>query len=276
MFKFAGGARIALSPIAFGRCQTPEHPDRPEGHDTISLPHSFADERRWRSRVISAVLSLAIFLLMVAALISLGIGPQLKDQPGSRLVSVNLSNSSETAKAKTHVSHQPVQVSHGSPPLSPPPTLSQHTLPDPTPTSSFIHLSHADFAAADISRMARHSNDDDSSEAKSAAYGPGEGPGGAHLYNARWYREPTHAEMGTYFPHGTPAGSWALIACHTTDHYHVDDCQELDESPPGSGLARGLRQAAWQFLIRPPMVNGTPIPNAWVRIRFDFTAGGAK
>jgi protein TonB len=108
------------------------------------------------------------------------------------------------------------------------------------------------------------------SQGSASAAGPGEGPGGAHLYNAEWYREPTDAELVTYMPHRDVGGGWAMIACKTQDHFHVDDCQELGESPPGSGLARALRQAAWQFLVRPPRIDGKPMIGAWVRIRFDF------
>lgn len=39
---------------------------------------------------------------------------------------------------------------------------------------------------------------------------------------------------------------------------------------PGSGISRGLRRAAWQFLVRPPLRNGKPMMGVWVRIRFDL------
>ena len=141
-------------------------------------------------------------------------------------------------------------------------------------TAPFLPMSRAEMAAAAISRMARTQDSGGASGDSKAAYGPGEGPGGAHLYNAEWYREPSHAQIAGYLPRGAPPGSWAVIACRTIEHYHVDNCQQLDESPPGSGLSRALRDAAWQFLVRPPRLNGHPQVGSWVRIRFDFTRKG--
>ena len=61
-----------------------------------------------------------------------------------------------------------------------------------------------------------------------------------------------------------------LVACQTIERYHVENCQILSESPPGSGLARAVRLAAWQFLVLPPRVNGKVMVGSWVRIRIDY------
>ena len=135
------------------------------------------------------------------------------------------------------------------------------------------------FAAGDISALPSH--DDEGGSAKGgaghdsvAAYGPGEGPGGQRLYRAEWYREPTHAELVTYLPNA-PQGAWAEIACRTIADYRVENCRSLGESPLGSGLARGLREAAWQFRVLPPRIGGKAMIGTWVRIHFDFTRDSA-
>jgi hypothetical protein len=91
------------------------------------------------------------------------------------------------------------------------------------------------------------------------------------LYEAEWYRRPTDVELGGYMPANAPPDGWGLVACKTIEQYHVENCQTLGESPPGSGFARAVRQAAWQFLVRPPRIDGKPQVGAWVRIRIDYT-----
>ena len=235
----------------------------------FALKGSGAFRGSGRSRLVAALLSLAlvaliIFMMIEMGLVSLGITP-----PARPLVSVHLSGSSgaapKRAKARASTSQTTVQP-------KPQPRAEQPKPPRP------LWVTHEEFAATDISRLPRHAEDsgDAGGQSNGSTYGPGEGPGGAQLYNAAWYREPTNAEMAPYMPERVEPGSWATIACRMVENFHVEDCQELDESPPGSGLSRALRKASWQFLVRPPRVNGEAKLGTWVRIRFDFTRPSAE
>ncbi|GGI84907.1 hypothetical protein GCM10007973_21900 [Polymorphobacter multimanifer] len=95
---------------------------------------------------------------------------------------------------------------------------------------------------------------------------------GKTLYAAEWHREPTDAELAFYLPKtGIPRGAWATVACRTVANFRVEDCQEMGDSQPGSGLSRAIRNAAWQFRVRPPRVDGRYKVGEWVQIRIDFT-----
>jgi protein TonB len=114
-----------------------------------------------------------------------------------------------------------------------------------------------------------------------AGRGPGDSaivgtaPNGEPLYAAEWYREPTNQELSTYMPRRMPdGGGWGMVACRTAERYRVTDCVELGQAPSGSHLAGAVRQAAWQFLVRPPRVGGKPMIGEWVRIRIDYDVGG--
>ncbi len=227
----------------------------------------------WRARATAALLTLGIMALIGLALLQLGLLPDPPAKPSDRLTAIALSatKSAETRKAsKRAAAAKPKQAIVTLP----------RPLPTPVPTTpAFIKLSRAEFAASDIANLGRRAGEDSGDGAAGGtAMGPGEGPGGARLYNAQWHREPSNAELAGYLQGNAPPGSWALIACQTVERYRVENCQQLDESPRGSGLARAMRQAAWQFLVRPPRLNGKPIPGAWVRIRIDFTrsARGAE
>lgn len=227
-------------------------------------PTGYDARPTWRTRASALLLTLGIMALIIAALLQLGLLPGPADRRSDRLTAIELSaaKSAERRQASKRAAAKPKQVTVALP----------RPVPTPVPTKpAFIKLSRAEFAASDIANLGKHSAADSGGDSGGTAMGPGEGPGGARLYNAQWHREPTNAELGGYLQGNAPPGSWALIACQTVERYHVDNCQQLDESPRGSGLARAMRQAAWQFLVRPPRLNGKPIPGAWVRIRIDFT-----
>ncbi len=229
------------------------------------------DHRPSRRSTASAVLlSLGIMALIVLALMQLGIGQMGRDSPGGQLTAIQLSadKSQDKQKSRKAEASKPKQAVIALP----------QTVPTPVPTPppfKIVKLSKKEFAAWDITGMSKQPAENagvgDESQSAGAVYGPGSGPGGARLYKAEWYREPSDAEIGGYLKAGAPLGSWAMIACQTIDRYRVENCRELDESPRGSGLARAMRQAAWQFLIRPPRLGGKPIPGAWVSIRITFS-----
>ena len=105
-------------------------------------------------------------------------------------------------------------------------------------------------------------------------YGPsvGNGPHGEKVFAAEWYREPTHAEIAPYLPKHLPDVSTADIMCRTIERYGVEDCLEAGEQPPGTGLSRAIRQAGWQFKVKPVRLGQKFQVGTWVRIRFTITA----
>jgi hypothetical protein len=145
-------------------------------------------------------------------------------------------------------------------------------VPEPIVPLPMMIVSSETFRAADISRI-RPARDEPAAElaADDSDRSVGEGPGGAKVYQAEWFREPTDAEIGGYLPRGLRQSGWALIICRTIPDNRVEDCREMEESPIGSGLARSMRQAAWQFRVRPTRIGGKPQIGTWVRIRFDLT-----
>jgi len=238
------------------------------------LPTSYDNRPTPRARLGAALLSLGILLLVLATLIAMGELGNLPSGIGQRLTAVRLTGSHQAEqqhqrqKANTHAvaKSAPMAVVNPQPVPAPVP-------PPKVPAVKFIPMSKSDFASSDISKLGSQGESSASGNSGSV-YGPGEGPGGARLYNAEWYRRPSHAELAGYIRNGAPPGAWAMIACKTIEHYHVEDCIQLGESPPGSGLSRALREAAWQFLVRPPRIDGKPQIGVWVRIRFDFLDKG--
>lgn len=230
---------------------------------------SSADWRRPSARRRATAIALTLAAELLFLLLLLGLNPGLPDKllPPPTALTFDLSPESPKPKSAAR-KPKPKTLAQALPraaQITPPKT-------PPLPPSPLVAMSKSEMAAANIANLGQAPGA--SGDAKPAA-GPGEGPGGAHLYNAEWYREPTNRELAYYLPKdGVDRGSWAQIACQTVANYHVDNCYLLGESPMGSGLARAMRMAAWQFLVRPPRLDGKPLVGSWVRIRIDFTEHG--
>lgn len=233
-----------------------------------------------RQRLVSSLLSAAILVIaLLIAIYQTAVAPQIRKARNPVTFNIEGDDADSgakapdrAAKAKAVEQKQPRQNDvREEAPLPP----VERPVPQPEkPAFSFLKLSRAEMAASDIGGMKR-SGSGDAQLAKGgggSTYGPGEGPGGAVLHNADWFREPTNAELAGYLPAKAPQRGWGAIACQTIERNRVENCQILGESPRGSGFGRAVLDAAWQFRVIPPRVNGRPQVGEWVRIRIDYGA----
>ncbi len=235
-----------------------------------------------RARERSFAIGLTILIHMLVALLLLWLTPDIlpfrKEDSSLATFDLPASHSGDKKAAKaTRSSDSAAQAKREEPVPRPVPPEKRPDSPQPRPQielPSVIHLSPDQFAAADIGKIKGNRGDgSDKGKDSASAYGPGEGPGGAQLFNAEWYRPPTSAELAGYLPLDMPRNGYGLVACQTIERFHVDNCRILEERPLGSGLGQAVRRAAWQFLVVPPRINGSPQVGAWVRIRIDYSEG---
>jgi len=231
------------------------------------LPSPY-DRPPMRRRASGLALALAINLGLLLVLLGIGKFAPVA-QKASRALVVDLMPESQRseAPAKSETTRESAKHPETKRQLKPPPIVlpAKPTIATAPPTKSplFVEMSHDELAAADISNLPKSGSGDGDSEVV------GHGPHGEVLYAAEWAREPTDAELGGYLPHNAPDG-WGLIACKTIPNNRVEDCIELGQDPPGSHLASAVRQAAWQFRVRPPRKNGRELVGSWVQIRIDY------
>jgi hypothetical protein len=170
----------------------------------------------------------------------------------------------ESQRSETVVPPPPPAI-----PAPEPPKITELQMP-------FLQISRADFAASNIGNIPSRrpatngASGADQKGGDGAGTGTGTGPGGAILYAADWFREPTDSELGGYIRPGQPTKGWGRIACKTVARYRVEECYVLGESPMGSGFGRSVLNAAWQFQVQPPRINGRPQVGSWVSIHITY------
>lgn len=230
-----------------------------------------------RGRITASLLSGGILALLILALLWVTAAPFIDSQRGDSLSTFNVAPGPVAAeRSKAQQPRPPAE-----PRPAPPPAAARRpeTPVADTPAVTLpgvLSVDRATFAGSNVGKLPSDRSGQGKATEVAEAGGGGGGRAGAGdretvLHDADWYRKPTRAEIGPFMPPRQQEG-WGMIACRTADRFRVEDCRELGETP-GSGIARGLRRAAWQFLVRPPMVDGKPQIGAWVRIRFDLVRG---
>jgi protein TonB len=217
-----------------------------------------------RRRASGLALALAVNGALLLALLTLGV-IQLPERKESQATVIDMIPESHSKRAAAN----PEAIRASKPTPKPPPIILpvKPTIRTPPPSldhkQPWLEMSSAEMASADIRNLPRGSPGEGDSEEV------GRGPHGEVLYAAEWARRPTDAELGGYLPKNAPDG-WGLVACKTVPGNRVEDCVELGQSPAGSHLASAVRQAAWQFRVRPPRKNGKPMVGEWVRILIEY------
>lgn len=231
----------------------------------LSSPYERAPLQR---RLSGVALALVVNLGLAFLLLWLGWFPPEAKKVSQALVVDFLPESHSVARRQAEnplarpLRKPPPVVIPSKPTISVPPPA-----PSPPKPLPFIEMNKADMAAGEIGALGK---------AGSGSAGDsdvvGRGPHGEVLYAAEWARHPTSTELGGYLPKNADDG-FGIVACKTVPGDRVEDCVELDQTP-GSHLASAVRQAAWQFRVRPPRKNGVLLVGSWVSIRIDYEFNG--
>lgn len=218
-------------------------------------------------RASGLALALGVNLLLFLVLLGLGVIPPPERKPSHTTVVDLIPESHDAAPARTKSAAPKQRTEETRPVPKPPPIVlpAKPTIQQDKPLE-MIEMSKEELAAADVRNLPKAGV---GSGAAGDSEEVGRGPHGEVLYAAEWARHPSDAELNGYLPRNAPDG-YGLIACKTAPGNRVEDCIELDQEPHGSHLASAVRQAAWQFRVRPPRKNGRSMVGEWVRIRIDY------
>ena len=242
--------------------------------------HPHLDRTELRRRGFGIAIALLLEALLILAILSLNMRSAESEVGRKSLSTFSLnaeSSSQATKKSEAETPVAKVQQRTFAPPIPKPLLPPVNPVKAPPPNPDFIKVSKADFEAMDLSKLpggdsAGSENKSGSRQGPKGMMGPGLGPGGAQLYPVAWLREPYDAELAPYLAavKRIPPGASADIACRMAERNRVENCQIIGENPRGTGLAKALRLAAWQFLVKPPRIDNKPQLGVWVRIHFDF------
>lgn len=239
------------------------------------MPPAFLQPwRAWRAipdRQRLAIMVLVALLHLLLLFLLLRLAPPEKEPPKQFVpLVVTLTPQAQVTPSPSQAA-KPKAREKMEPPPRPKVRLDTQKAPVSSIWSQVIPLTREEMARADIGRMPTHpvAPADAGAGASAGDSTPvGKAPNGQPMYAARWYREPTNAELGTYLPPAWHGQGYGVVACRMIADYRVEDCEEIGQSQPG--LAGAVRKAAWQFRVIPPRVGGKSMVGTWVRILIEY------
>lgn len=242
-----------------------------------------------RHRVLGIVLTLLLELALIGVLLTLGMTSREKPPVFSSLTTIDVGDQTENPDATEEDEAEPQPDSPSQPDVTPvaPPLPSALPLPRPLTTPAPEPQPQPDpqptpqpSATRGPPRAVIRPGGGTYGPPGSAARSEGDSqvvgtaPDGSPLYAARWFREPTDAELGPALATVEPP-AWALIACKTAPNWAVTDCVGLEQSPTASNMMGAVLATTWRFQVRPPRRGNASLMGAWVRIRISYTRGRA-
>lgn len=246
---------------------------------------------RWGDKVLGVALTVLLELLLIAVLLTLGMTRREEPPVFSSLTTMDVGEQTENPDATEEDEAEPQPDSPSQPDVTPvapalpsalplprplttpapPPQPEPQPEPQPTPQPSATRgppravIRPGGGTYGPPGSAARREGD---------SQVVGTAPDGSPLYAARWFREPTDAELGPALATVEPP-AWALIACKTAPNWAVTDCVGIEQSPTASNMMGAVLATAWRFQVRPPRRGNASLMGAWVRIRISYTRGRA-
>ena len=226
------------------------------------------NREEFRRRGFGLAIALLLEALFIIAILSLSMrsgGPEARERGLSTFSLEAKPESASLDKSETETPVTKARQRNANPPIPKPLLPPVNPVRAPLPSPEFIKVSKSESDAMDLSKLPSSGgtgagDSKGSGQRNKGMMGPGLGPGGAQLYPVAWLREPYDAELAPYLAaiKRIPPGASADIACRMAEHNRVENCQIIGENPRGTGLAKALRLAAWQFLVKPPRIDNKP------------------
>ena len=241
----------------------------PDLNPAFEVPGRYGPPRQ--ARLVAALMALGVTVFMVLVLLYMAVLHDQGHKDKSILTALQLTPKTEEKVPPAHPASRDPDTPQRTAPAATtklPPRIDVKNPEKVEWPEGFIHTDHTAMANSDISKIHSGVAPGNAQASGGGGRGEGDGPDSRGYYRGDWYRKPRMAELEPYWPVEKRKTGWGDIVCRTAPHYHVEDCRQLGDSEPNLGLSRALREASWQWLVRPPKHGSEDMIGVWVTIRW--------